>query len=523
MLDLTGENLVTYILRELKDIVSRNPRFRNLGGDAIITTPNLIAWNDLQVEVGTIQASGNRLSPDYFMCTQHGHAILAKLENKNGTFIEWVQELRNTEDTLGSLNFPVPGVYYLNVDSVNEGTREVGLTMETYRWANGIVGPAEGSGIYFASNIDVPFVTPTDPSIEFVIKGSVMYITSYTTQQPLQLQTPAGPLTPNVDFWYERRVTEVLTESTTTGTQDVTILGEGFSKLVIEDQNEYELRDGTDFQWSSDSRLRLGQYTPPGSTLTATYTVRVDPSTTSVVRDENKLPMTVAPGEALAEGQIYGFTSLGHSFTETDLVVAGDGTVWLKRPLEMGEVLTWEARINAGESTIKAKKLAQNPQIIPGLMIGIGDEVEVDDQCVILVSPDLTETYEVYGSKENITFNINIRANDRLTASDIATSIRSHLLVRDRFEMESNGLTVFEISKSSAIEQKGNSGVATTTTYTLTVSAAADWELYLPLTTRIGSIDVDIQFQASANWPSNPSIVPRMSVLGKTQFVPQYM
>ena len=326
-----------------------------------------------------------------------------------------------------------------------------------------------------------------------------------------------------MDYWYERRISEVLTESTTTGTQSINIPTEGYSKIVICDQNEFELRDGIDFQWTTPSRIRLGEYTPPGYTLTATYTVRVNPNDTKVIRDENRLPITVGPDELLAEGQVYGTTSNGRSFTEGDLIIESDGGVWLKYPLNYGEVMTWEARVNSGQSSIKAKKLAQNPQIIQGLLIGIGDEVEVDDQCVILVSPDITETYEVYGSKENVTFTINIRANDRLTASDIATSIRNQLLVKGRFEMESNGLTIFEISKSSAVEQKGNSGVATTTTYTLSVTAAADWELYLPLTTRIGSIDIDAQGEVAANWPSRPKILPRLSVLGKTQFIPQYM
>lgn len=521
MLDLTGENLVTYLLREIKDIVSRNPRFRNLGGDAIIQTPNLIAWNDLQVEISTIQASGNRLSPDYFMCTQYGHAILAKLENKNGTFVEWVQELRNVEQNeAGVMTYPEPGVYYLNVDSVNEATREVELTMDKYTWVNVKTEFGTGSKIYFAPSVAVNTVTPVDDSIQYTIRGNTMYILSYTTEQPIRLQTPSGELTPGTQYWYDAITQHVLTEATVTGLQDIDIPHTGLQ--AISDQNGFVLRDGIDYKWVAADRIRLGLSTPPGYKLTGTFIEKVNPTDSIVMSSENCLNFSVGPEEALTEGQVSIRSTDGSIYTETDLTIAGDGSVWFNALIDKGEVRTGEVRVSAGQSTVTAKKLAQNPHIIPGLMVGIGDEVEVGDQVAILVSPDVTETYEVYGSKENVSFTINIRANDRLTASEIATSIRSTLLIKNRFNMESNGLTIFEISKSSAVEQKGQSGVATTTTYSLAATAAADWEMYVPLTTRIGYIDIEVQSAPALSWPNNPEILPRMSMMGRNQFVLNY-
>lgn len=530
MLDLTGENLATYLLRELKDIVNRNPRFRNQGGDIFVQANNMVSWGDLQIQIGSINAAGTRLSPDYFMCTQHGHSVLAKLENKDGVFIEWVQENRIQTQPEGFdqvLTYPEPGVYYLNVDAVDEGTRDVNLTMQTYKWASGESTFATGSGIYIHPSINPDAVTLTDPSISFVRSGGVLYVTSYTAEMPLRLETQSGPLAPMTEFWYIRDVPYVLTEATVTGRQDYDLPVSEYFKVVITDQDGYVLRDGVDFQFVSSTRIRLGEWTPPGSKLTATMTVKANPYTTSVVRAENMLPMTpLGPEETLTTGQVFIRSTFGSTYTEEDLVVAGDGSLWLKNLMRPGERVIWEARVNAGTTELAAKKLAINKNIIPGLSIAIGDLVSVDDQCVILVSPNMTETYEVYGSKENINFDIRIKANDRLTASDIATQIRSHLLVRDRNEMEANGLSIFEVTKASITEQKDQTGVVPSTTYTLSVSAAADWELYIPLITRIGYLDIVVDDPTKNVWdmdfPGKPTIMPRLSTPGGIQFLPYY-
>lgn len=522
MLDLTGEHLTAFLLRELKDVVNRNPRFRRLGGEAFVATPTLMAWNDLQVEITTTSSSGNRLSPDYFICTQHGHAILAKLENKNGAFVEWVRELRNQTDDSGQvLTYPLPGIYYLQVDSVDEATKNVGLTMAVYRWNSGRVANTVGSMIYFAQGIDSSQVTPVDPSILYKYMGGALCILSYTTQLPLQLKSPVGNLTPMTDYWYQAVEAVEITASTQTGHQDLDLPVSDYISMYIQDDTGYVLRPGVDFEFVGATRIRLSQWTPPGATLTGFFTVKANPTTTSVVALENKLGiLPLQSGEEFAVGQVNLVSTYGATYTESDLVVAGDGTVWLKNLLQPGEVLTWEVRILAGQSQVVGQKYSNNAQIVPGLMIGIGDQVEVGDQVAILVSPDLTETYEVYGSKENVTFNINVRANDRLTASEVAAAIKAYLLVESRDRLESSGVTIFEIAKATGVEPKGNDGVATSTSISLTVSAAADWEYYKPLTLRISYISVDVD-ETVPGW-GRTSVLPRISSAGGAQFLPYY-
>ena len=48
MLDLTGANLIGYLIRVTKDIMNRNPRFRNTLGETTFATNNQINFGDVQ-------------------------------------------------------------------------------------------------------------------------------------------------------------------------------------------------------------------------------------------------------------------------------------------------------------------------------------------------------------------------------------------------------------------------------------------------------------------------------------------
>ena len=515
MIELTGENLATYLLREIRNIVNRNPRFRNLGGDVTITTNNMVGWGDLRVTINRISASGTRMSPDYFMCTQYGRTVLGKLENYDGLFIEWVQETRQNS----SLNLPPAGVYYLNVDAVNEGTREVLLTIQRYQWVGQAAQFARGSVVYFAPHVDVPSVTPVDSALRYTQQGNTIAILSFSNT-PLQLQTPHGLLTPMVDFWYERELTSTILLSATGGEQLITLPINDYVSLSILDQDDYELREGLDFYKVGNS-IQISPWTPEGATLTGYFVIKVDPSTTLAASPENQVSVSLVPGNSPAPGQTILYSSLTNRSSSSDFVTI-DGITWLTSLLVTGERYYWESRIDLGQAQLPAKKMEVNTSLIEGLSIAIGDQVTVGDQCAILVSPKPSEVYEIYGAKENITFTIEIKANDRLTASEVAEMIKGALLVRERNNMEANGLTIFEISRESNYDSRDNSGTAPTTTHILSVSAAADWELYIPLVTRISQFDTDITDTPQTDFPGKLTLPPRLAALGNQQFLPNY-
>src|ERR1700676_1062994 len=156
MIDLTGANLVNYLLRMIRDIVERNPRWKNSLGEVTFPANTIMKWKDVWVSVTSVTTSGNRLSPAYFMCTQIGRAILAKVVDKDGQFIEWTREVDPKQQT------PESGVYYLNVDFFDDQTRDLGLTVHKYRWVEGKLPQATGTVVNFRPGIDLNTVSFSD-------------------------------------------------------------------------------------------------------------------------------------------------------------------------------------------------------------------------------------------------------------------------------------------------------------------------------------------------------------------------
>ena len=517
MLDLTGENLSTYLLREIRDLVNRNPRFRNLGGDTIVHTNTMVAWGDLRVTIDAINSQGTRMSSDYFLCTQYGRTVLCKLENQDGLFVEWVQELKSSATDLDS------GIYYFNVDAVDESTREVQLTVQKYKWKSAASAFAVGSKVYFAPNINVAHVTPIDPTVLFEVEGNRLAILSFT-QNFLTLQLNSTPLTPMTDFWYLRTQEAVIATSTRLGVQDIALPITNFTAMSIADQDGYILIEGIDYLlMDNGTKIRTSEWTPANAQLTATFTVKADPSVELSAHPENNINIGgLNPGQTLASGQTVLYNSAGNAYSDSDFVNI-NGQIWLNTLLKTGELYKWEAKVDEGQTVVKTHKMATDREIIPGLAISIGDQVFVNDQCAILVSPSNSETYEIYGAKDNVSFDITVKANDRMTASEISETIKAFLLVSGRDNMETAGISIFEVSKNSATGERDSSATAPTTTYTLGVSAAADWELHVPIITTISQFSVDVNSDTPiTDFPGKLSATPRLTAFGSSKFLPYY-
>src|SRR5208282_1379077 len=164
MIDLTGANLVSYLLRIIRDIVERNPRFKQTLGEVTFPANTIMKWKDTWVSITTVTTSGTRLSPDYFMCTQIGRAILAKVGDKDGQFIEWTRETDKTRLT------PDSGVYYLNVDFFDDQSRDLGLTVQKYRWVEGKLKQAQGTVVYFRPGIDIATISMSDAATSLPVE-----------------------------------------------------------------------------------------------------------------------------------------------------------------------------------------------------------------------------------------------------------------------------------------------------------------------------------------------------------------
>ena len=626
MIDLTGANLVNYLLRMIRDIVERNPRFKNTLGTVTFPANTIIRWGNVWVSVTSVTTSGNRLSPSYFMCTQIGRSILAKVGDKDGQFIEWTREVDKTQAT------PTPGVYYLNVDFFDDKTRDLGLTVQKYRWVEGNLKQATGTVVNFRPGIDLNtvaffdsttslqmqvstfnqttggfayLITPCqslncqysnglqfpawnnaesyDPG-DTVTLGGAAYIavafsmgitpgtdiaawTPYSAAVPLAGQN----LTPLTDFWYQRPQSAVIVEKTVSGTQLANIPSPYIS-VTLTDQDGYVLRQGIDYTFQGPQWIVLGQFTPPGSTITANMVVKVNPMNTVGIMPENYLQVNLGPNETLAPGQVFIHTPAG---TFTNPTPQADGSLLLPQLLQPGDYLRWEVRIDAGQFKALAKKweitnlpqvnpntityarvdaegnvtgapisasfvenadpselvgvqqisagvpiLINNQQqpILPGLRLAIGDNVVVGDQAAIIVSPTNTETYEVFGSKENLSFTLEIKANDLQTASDLSEMIKQDMLIMRRINTEADGLTIFEATRSFVGQARDLSATAPTYTYTVNVSASADWKVYVPLVTRLTNLEIK-EVGTQNDFLGKLQMAPRMKALGSETFV----
>ena len=704
MIDLTGANLVSYLLRVIKDIVDRNPRFKQTLGEVTFPANTMMKWKDAWVSVTSVTTSGTRLSPNYFMCTQIGRAIMAKVGDKNGQFIEWTRETDRTRLT------PDAGVYYINVDFFSDQTRDLGLTVQKYRWVEGKLKQAVGSIVYFRPGIDVTTLTLSDAAtslpVEFVpynssLGGFAYLITpcqtlictyadpsasapvwvagqtygagtvvqlggvGYVSQAAsnvgndpatsplywspyLSVYPSAGQrLAPLADYWYQR-VQSAPVASPSTGPNMLCNIPLPYLSVTFSDQNGYQLRENIDYGFQGPQWIALSRTSPPGATIYANMLVKLNPYYTVGTNPENILQVNMTPTETLAPNQVFIHTTHGNY---TNPTVNSDGTLTLPQLLQPGDWMRWEVRIDSGQFQAVAKKWELNslnvvdpttiqwtkldkegkPQpvptkwvmaadqselvgvsqasagtpvpyngtpvpitattiyegtltvtaanayqpgdqvllggtaeeflngstvtvatstasqftaalarpnyvnnadtgtargeprlVFPGLRLAIGDNVVVGDQCAIIVSPTLTETYEVFGSKENLTFTLEIKANDMQTSSNLAEMIKQELLVMRRTNTEADGLTIFEVTRSFVGTARDNSATAPSYVNTVTVTASADWKVYVPLVTRLVSLEVNEVMTVQTDFQGQLQMAPRLEAFGAASFIPYY-
>lgn len=521
MIDLTGAALVAYLLRIVRDVVNRNPRFRKALGEVTFekgtarNPSSLIQFGDVQVIIKSTSSAGNRLSFDYYMYTAIGRAVLAKVADKDGLFVEWIIEVDPGNTLLD------PGVYYMNVNSVNEETREVKLTLQKFKWRQGSVTNAQGSLVFFRPGLNINDMVPTDTAagsgtVQFALYPQYMALLSPVNLLTVTDSKTSQVLTPNVDFWVLRQQAQVVVQSTAGGQEIVSV--PQVLNLQLQDQDGYVLRPNLDYTfYGGPNFVQLSAGTPIGSTISATGLFKVDPSPAyASVNPEDFLNVVLQPGEEIAPNEVFIRTSAGNSF---NAIQTPTGQLIFPTLLLPGQSAFWELRIMEDQTEATALKMNLNKNLIPGLWVAIGDVVEVDDQVAVLVSPDFTETYEVYGSKEQINFVLEIKANDLTTSSELAEMIKHELLVQRRTNMSADGIEILEAPRTYRGEQRDRSGLNPTYSNELSVTALADWKEFIPVVTRVVSFEID-NVETGTDFPGKVKVAPRMAALGRFQFIP---
>lgn len=501
-LDLTGGLLVSFLLGEILPALSRHPRFRTNAGETFTVFSNTIMFNDVSVTLGNLRGETTRLSPDYFVGTLFGRATMARLEGKAGAFLEWLREVDPSQAT------PEAGVYQLHVDSVNEQTREVRFIRAATRSVYGAVESADGTVIGVDPSIPIELVHPQDTTLQFERSGTRIYLQTFTNHLDLVRADTGTVLSPGSEWWLERTCSITLTDSTAGGSQ-VLDYPDTMVNMQVLDGDGDTLRAGSDWKVTPDGRIELADWTPAGEVRTARGVIHVTPTDENLVHPENFLTVVANPGETVVP------SSLRIVAPDTTTVTTSTGAICLKQLLMPGESLRWDALVASAQVYATAKKMEMAANLIPGLNLAIGDLVEVGDQCCILVSPDECETHEVYGGKDNVSVDITVKANDLMTAGELAGIIKRYLLIEGRDRMESAGVTIYSAPYSYQGDRRDESGAAATHSVVLNVSLAADWEYYKPLVNRVSAVDLDLVVTTGR-------ATPGVSVGGRTAFVTSY-
>jgi hypothetical protein len=504
-LDLTGGLIVSFLLDELRPVLARHPRYRENAGETFQTFANTIMFRDVSATIGNLRGDSSRLSPDYFLATAWGRALLAQVNGKPGSFIEWLQEIDPTKQT------PAPGMYLLAVASVNEQTRQLQLISTYARTLAGKVESADGTVIAVDPAIPLALVQPTDSSIPLVKAGTRMWLTQYAASISLVRSDTGGALAPGVDWWLERTVTLPL--GVTTGAAQYFLRPDGLADLQVLDGNGQVLIHGINWNFTGDGRIRLQPGALAGQTYSARGLMRVDPRSNPLVHPENCLPITLATGETLTPGSVHYQLPAG-SFVYADTVTDSGGNIYSKYLLTPGDDLSWEAYTATPQVYVNASKMAMSAEVIPGLNLAFGDMAEAGDQCSILVNPEDSETYHIYGGKDSLSFDLSIKTNDLNTSSELANLARSYLLVKGRNRMEAAGITIHAASYAYAGEQRDASGTAVSHSVVLNVIAQADWEHYEPIISGVAAIDLDLVVTEGKASP--------LTKAGRTQFISSY-
>jgi hypothetical protein len=568
MVDLTGANLVAYLLRQIKDIVARSPRFRNSLGEVTFQSNQMIQWGNVQAVIKSLSAAGTRLSPDYFMCTQRARVTVAKLGDYEGSFVEWPYEYDKTRQT------PASGVYNLQVDFTSEKTQQVDLTMQFFKWTQGKLKNAQGSVVYFNPTLDNAggYNAPRIPALDITTltateaetgkpitvqafnssTGGFMYL--LTPCQTLLLTRPDGTTLnqSGVDYWYQRTTTQLMCESTAGGAELLNILGP-YVSVSVQDQSGYVLRPTIDFTWQGPDWIKLAPWSPAGSTISAVIVQKLAPAGNSATNPENILNIGFNVGtDQLIPKQVNIYTPAGNF---KSVSVNENGTITIPTLLTPGQWMRYDIRLSTPPVMMRGQKYQMNGFIktindakltpaqqsdpstrlpyldpvtqktvdpLPGLALAIGDNVIVGDQCALVVNPEVTETYEVYGSKDGISFVLETKANDLQTASDLAELIKAQFLVWKRQNMEKDGVSILEAPRNMATAQRDVSGINPEFTFSQQFTGLADWKVYRPLVTRMASFELTVS-PYSSDFQGKLQLPTRIQTAGATQFLTSYV
>lgn len=169
--------------------------------------------------------------------------------------------------------------------------------------------------------------------------------------------------------------------------------------------------------------------------------------------------------------------------------------VLIKSELMPGQLLTADYRYPVESiGPIEWKWNTADWKTLPGVILAFGKRGKKGDKVAVVVYEDRVDTATAYGGKFEVSFDIDVIAQDPMQMEEMADYTHMSLWHEKRSNLSFEGLEITEVSIGGEAEESYDE-VADTFYYTasMSVQVQSDWEVHLPLPFTISKVSAATQ------------------------------
>ncbi len=152
---------------------------------------------------------------------------------------------------------------------------------------------------------------------------------------------------------------------------------------------------------------------------------------------------------------------------------------------------------------------------LPGVVLAFGKRARKGDKVAVRVYPDRVATAQAFGGKNELTFELEVIAQDPIQSEEMADFTMVSLIADKKPALEFEGIEILDVSLGGEAEEMQDE-VAEIFFYTssITVQFRADWEIHIPMPMTLTGVntaklpDLETDFDRRTNQTSNVKVAP---------------
>jgi hypothetical protein len=126
---------------------------------------------------------------------------------------------------------------------------------------------------------------------------------------------------------------------------------------------------------------------------------------------------------------------------------------------------------------------------IPGVVLAFGKRGKPGDKMAIVVYADRVDTAQAYGGRFDVSFDLDVIAQDPIQMEEIADTVTMTLWADKRSVLSSEGIELVDVSMGGEAEETyDETGDLYFYTASMSVQLQADWEVHIPLPFTISKV-----------------------------------